>query len=210
VLSASLVKDKRLDYVALGHIHKPQNINENGHHPVIYPGSIERVDFGEIDDKKMFIIAEIEKDEPTKVRKLPLNGRPFISRSVMVENSDDIQGQIMRAIPDENSLKEAIFRLVITYPRDWEAMIDETAIRRAAASAFEFHFIRRPITSARLRLPEDVAIASLTSADLVSLYWKTMDTGSDEIPALDALAGEIIQAVEIGTEGADTSGEMDL
>ena len=47
VLPASLVKDKRLDYVALGHIHKPQDLNEGGHPPVIYPGSIERVDFGE-------------------------------------------------------------------------------------------------------------------------------------------------------------------
>jgi exonuclease SbcD len=46
VLSGSLVKDPRLDYVALGHIHKSQNLNENAHPPVVYPGSIERVDWG--------------------------------------------------------------------------------------------------------------------------------------------------------------------
>ena len=40
VLSASLVKDPSLDYVALGHIHKPQNLNKDAHPPVIYPGSI--------------------------------------------------------------------------------------------------------------------------------------------------------------------------
>ncbi len=28
VLSPAMVKDPRLDYVALGHIHKPQNLNE--------------------------------------------------------------------------------------------------------------------------------------------------------------------------------------
>ena len=38
VLPGSLVRDPRLDYVALGHIHKPQDLNEGGHHPVIYPG----------------------------------------------------------------------------------------------------------------------------------------------------------------------------
>ena len=40
VLPGSLMRDPRLDYVALGHIHKPQNLNEDGHPPVIYPGSI--------------------------------------------------------------------------------------------------------------------------------------------------------------------------
>ncbi len=57
VLPGSLVRDPRLDYVALGHIHKSQNLNENAHPPVIYPGSIERVDFGEAADDKFFVIA---------------------------------------------------------------------------------------------------------------------------------------------------------
>src|SRR5690606_36990224 len=69
VLSGSLVKNPKLDYVALGHIHKPQNLNGPGplpkdktpyaHPPVIYPGSIERVDFGESKDDKFFVIAEV-------------------------------------------------------------------------------------------------------------------------------------------------------
>ena len=37
-------RDPRLSYTALGHIHKPQNVNEGGHPPVIYPGSIERIE----------------------------------------------------------------------------------------------------------------------------------------------------------------------
>ncbi len=61
VLPGSLVRDPRLDYVALGHIHKPQNLNENGHPPVIYPGSIERVDFGEVEDNKYYVIAEVTR-----------------------------------------------------------------------------------------------------------------------------------------------------
>lgn len=47
ILPGSLVKDPRLDYAALGHIHKAQDLNEGNHPPVVYPGSIERVDFGE-------------------------------------------------------------------------------------------------------------------------------------------------------------------
>ena len=59
VLPTSLVKDPRLAYVALGHIHKPQDVNKGAQPPVIYPGSIERVDFGEAADDRFFVVAEV-------------------------------------------------------------------------------------------------------------------------------------------------------
>ncbi len=90
VISPSLVKDKRLDYVALGHIHKPQNLNGPGpdpddktpyaHPPVIYPGSIERVDFGEAADDKFFVIADVAKGE-TRVEWRKLDRRASVPRS---------------------------------------------------------------------------------------------------------------------------------
>ena len=85
VLPASLVKDKRLDYVALGHIHKPQDLNEGQHPPVIYPGSIERVDFGEAKDDKFFVIADVEQGQ-TQVEWRKLEGvRTFIDRRAVLE-----------------------------------------------------------------------------------------------------------------------------
>ena len=50
VLPGSLVKDERLDYVALGHIHKPQNLNGPGPDPgdktkeFTSPGDLSRLD----------------------------------------------------------------------------------------------------------------------------------------------------------------------
>ena len=200
VLSASLVKDKRLDYVALGHIHKAQNLNQDGQPPVIYPGSIERVDFGEIDDEKTFVVAEIEKGVPAKFEWTKLEGRSFISRSVAVDESDNVQEKVMKAIPVPDVIRDAMFRLILTYPRDCEAMIDEAAVRRAAEDAFEFHLIRRPLSPARLRLPGDMAIANLPPDELLKLYWKTVAPETSEIDVLNELAGEIIQAVETGGE----------
>jgi DNA repair protein SbcD/Mre11 len=200
VLTASLVKDKRLDYVALGHIHKPQNLNPDGHPPVIYPGSIERVDFGEIDDQKSFIIATIEKGKRTNLKTIELKGRPFISRSISLDNPDSVQAQIIDAIPEPDIIKGSLFRLIVSYPRDWEAMIDETAIRRAAEAAFEFHFTRRPLTSARLRIPGNQAIATLGPAELLDLYWKTTAPETSDLDSINQLAGEIIQMVETESE----------
>ena len=78
VLPISLVKDRRLDYVAMGHIHKPQDVNDGQHPPVIYPGSIERIDFGEAKDDKFYIVADVERGN-TKVQWRKIDGtRPFI------------------------------------------------------------------------------------------------------------------------------------
>ena len=197
VLAGSLVRDERLDYVALGHIHKAQNLNEGGHHPVIYPGSIERVDFGEVDDRKTYVIAEVERNK-TAWKQYDLPGRKFIDRSVELTDGDKVQEQILAALPDAGELKDAILRLVVVYPRDWEALIDEPAIRRAAEEAFEFHFIRRPRVQVRLRLAGDKSIASYKPAELLDLYWKSVPPADEKPETLGVLAGEIIHTVEMG------------
>ena len=205
VLAGSLVRDERLDYVALGHIHKAQNLNEDGHHPVIYPGSIERVDFGEVDDRKTYVIAQVARNK-TVYKQYDLPGRKFIDRAVELTDGDKVQEQLLAALPDARELKGAILRLVAVYPRDWEALIDEPAIRRAAEEAFEFHFIRRPRVQVRLRLAGDKPIASLKPVELLDLYWKAVPPADEKPEALDALAGAIIHAVEMGS----VNGEEEL
>jgi len=195
VLSPAIVKDKRLDYVALGHIHKHQNLDPAGHHPVIYPGSIERVDFGEIQDEKCFISAQIEKGIKTSYEPISLHGRKFISKAVQISDAEKVQEQIMKALPAVDDLVDSIFRLILTYPREWEPMIDEEAIRHACEAAFEFHLVRRPISESRLRLPDDVLVGKLTHTQLLEKYWETINTDADEIKVLNQMASEIMRAV---------------
>ena len=56
----SMLIRKEFDYVALGHVHKHQNLNPSNDPPVVYPGSIERVDFGEEKEEKGYIFLEVE------------------------------------------------------------------------------------------------------------------------------------------------------
>jgi exonuclease SbcD len=206
VLPGSLVKDKRLDYVALGHIHKPQNLNGPGpdpadktrasHPPVIYPGSIERVDFGEAGDDKFFVIAEIEKGKTT-VEWRQLEGiRPFVDRRAVLTSGEGVTAALKAALPKARYLKEAVVRLTVEYPRDLEPLIDEPALRAYAEEAFEFHLVKRPQVQVRIRLPADQTVSSLSPLDLLEQYWRASHTEDSE--ELSKLAREILSGEEEG------------
>ena len=106
VLPTSLVKDRRLDYVAMGHIHKPQDVNEGYHPPVIYPGSIERVDFGEAMDDKFFVIADVTCGA-TKVEWRKIDGtRPFIERRAILQSSENVTEFLKFNMPKPKDMTE--------------------------------------------------------------------------------------------------------
>jgi exonuclease SbcD len=192
VLPPSLVKDPRLDYAALGHIHKAQNLNEGGQPPVIYPGSIERVDFGESADDKFYVVAHVNKGA-TQVEWRRLEGiRPFVDRFVRLESQEDITGRLRLALPPPEQLQGAVVRLVLEYPREWEALIDEVALRQHTAGSFEFHLVRRPQVEARIRIPGDQALGSLTPLELLDLYWRASHTDEQESQDLSKLAVEVM------------------
>jgi exonuclease SbcD len=198
-----LVRNPRLDYVALGHIHKPQNLTndrkatQNDLPPVVYPGSIERVDFGEVGDEKYFVIARVGRDQ-AEVEWRQLHGiRPFVDRSVQLESNQGITDQLRNALPAVDQIENAIVRLVVEYPREWETMIDEAALREYAAGAFEFFLVKRSYMESRVRLPEGQLAGSLTPLELLQTYWETNHLDPDEATQLMSLAAEIIHAQEI-------------
>ncbi|MBN2149405.1 MAG: exonuclease SbcCD subunit D [Anaerolineales bacterium] len=196
VLSGSLVRDGRLDYVALGHIHKWQNLNEGAHPPVIYPGSIERVDFGEAADDKYFVIAQVGRGK-TKVQWRKLEGvRPFIDRRVTLKQPENMTDQLLAALPGADRIAGAVVRLTLDYPREWESLIDEAALREATSEAFEFHLVKRPQMDVRIRLPENTLLGSLNVGELLELYWRASHVDDEEAENLARLAGEIIRGDE--------------
>ena len=192
VLPGSLVKDPRLDYVALGHIHKPQDLNKNAHPPVIYPGSIERVDFGEVEDDKFFVIAQVERGQ-TRVEWRKLDGiRRFVDRFVRLESQEDVTERLRACLPPPEQMQDAVLRLILEYPRDWEALIDEAALREYTTDCFEFYLVKRPQAESRIRLPGDQAVGSLSPLELLDLYWRANHIDPKDIEILNPLAARVI------------------
>jgi len=124
-LPGRIIADRRLDYVALGHIHKHQSLSPgDSQPPVIYPGSIERIDFGEVKEKKGFILAEISKGH-SAWEFIELDTRRFIDYPVHTASADTFMADIMEQLPEQEKIRDAICRLRLTYPADWEPLLDE-------------------------------------------------------------------------------------
>lgn len=85
VLPLWLFCNECFDYVALGHIHKHQEMCPN----VVYAGSLERVDWGEKDNPKGFILADV--GESTKWRFVDVHPRPMIEIEADWDDLDTIQ-----------------------------------------------------------------------------------------------------------------------
>jgi exonuclease SbcD len=204
VLPGSLVKNPLLDYVAMGHIHKPQNLNGPGpdpkdktayiHPPVIYPGSIERLDFGEAKDDKFFMIIEVEKGHDTKLKWRKLKDvRKFIECYAQIKSPENVTAQLKKALPKPEKMVGAIVKLSVEYPRDYEKLIDENELRAYASETFEFHLVKRPQVKLRVRLAEDQNITSLTPLELLNTFWEAEHTtDAVELEALQKLAAQVL------------------
>lgn len=200
VLNGSLVRNPVFSYTALGHIHKSQDLNKGSQPPVIYPGSIEKVDFGEAGDDKYFVIVSLEKGQDTRVEWRKLNGRRFINHYVTINSEDDFMTKLWNKLPSKENLDQAAFRLTLEYPRHLEPFLDEQRLRKYAEGAFEFHLVRHVQSEIRSRLPKDTIVNSLTPQELLEIYLKNVKTSDVDRESLIQLANEIFTGSEQTSE----------
>lgn len=134
VFSTQVLAQKEFNYVALGHIHKFQDLNQDNHPPVVYSGSIERINFGEEKEDKGFCLVNIEKGK-TSYEFIPVPARRFITIDVTISEEQDPTNTLIREIEKYN-LSEAIVRIFYTMPVEREDLLDFNRINSALEKAF--------------------------------------------------------------------------
>ncbi|MBT4139190.1 MAG: hypothetical protein HOE48_14820, partial [Candidatus Latescibacteria bacterium] len=140
VFLTSTLANSAFDYVALGHIHKFQDLNANSQPPVVYSGSIERIDFGEANETKGVAMVTIEQDSETKrhntsYRFVRTPARPFKTLEVKIPEDQDPTTAILETIR-EHTLTDAIVRVIYDLPADHTDNVDLKAIKQALENAF--------------------------------------------------------------------------
>lgn len=180
LLSPSLVRHPAWDYVALGHIHKHQVLHESP--PVVYAGSLERIDFGEEKESKGFVVAEIERGH-ARYEFHPVEVRHFVTVRVKAD-SDDPTAQVLDAVADHDVI-DAVVRVIIQTTADKEPLLRDTEIRRALAPAFYVAAVVKEVERpARLRLGQEALVAELTPLEILERYFEVKQTPSERVQLL--------------------------
>jgi exonuclease SbcD len=190
----SAAADPRWDYVALGHIHKHQNLTEGRADvpPVVYAGSLDRVDFGEEDEPKGFCWVELRRGGAAW-RFQPSQARPFLTLRVDLRASGDPTRAVLALIEQRaEEIRDAVVRLRLQLTPETDALLDESAVRdalRRAGANFAAPFQRIVDQGVRARLGETPE--SLTDAELLERYLISREVAPERRARLLAAAEAI-------------------
>lgn len=165
----SLLIRPEFDYVALGHVHKHQNLNPSNDPPVIYPGSIERVDFSEEKEEKGYILINLEKGK-VNWDFCPLPARPFLTIKVDISQADNPQADLIKAI-EKKTIESTVVRVNYQIRSEQLELINNTVVHEALKTAHSYT-IRPEIISqlSRPRLPELGIGKSLDPIEALKTY----------------------------------------
>jgi exonuclease SbcD len=125
------------DYVALGHLHRYQNLNQGGI-PVVYSGSIERIDFGERKENKGFCRVEIEaacgQKSCTHVF-VEVPTRRMLQVEVVLEDGKEFTQQVVEEVK-KSDVTDAIIKILYHLPEGKVDKIDLLEVMRACDKAY--------------------------------------------------------------------------
>lgn len=139
-------------YVALGHIHQPQNRNPDGDIPVVYSGSIERVSFKECGERKGFYLVDIDpaRTPAADLTYVETPARPFVAIDVDAREAAEPTECILSAIA-RHELQDAVVRVRYRIDEEQVPLVDTQRLREALGEADVVASIERSVDPAERR-----------------------------------------------------------
>jgi len=129
------------DYIALGHLHRYQVVPASK--PVVYPGSIERIDFGERAEEKGFCHVTIQPTDTnnhtmrtTQHTFIRIPTRRFVQIDILLQAQSLDQTQFCIEKIEKYDIQDAIVKIVYTVPMDTKDRVDKITIEKACAHAW--------------------------------------------------------------------------
>jgi len=181
VLKSSLA-DPAWDYVALGHIHRHQSLNDGDYPPMVYAGSLERIDFGEEGQPKGFCWVELARGETTW-KFIEVDARPFVTVRADLREALNPLMALQQAVATHD-LRDAVVRLILQLRADQEPLLRDRDVRALLSDAYFIGGINREVErEARVRLG-NLTPEGLTGRELLARYLETKNTDPERARVL--------------------------
>ena len=182
VVLKSVLADPAWDYVALGHVHLHQSINGSSYPPMVYSGSLERIDFGEEAQTKGFCWVELARGKTTW-EFIEGDARPFVTVRADVREALNPLMALQQEI-SEHDLHDAVVRLILQLRADQEPLVRDRDVRGLLSEAYFIGGITREVErEARVRLGS-LAPEEMTDKELLEKYLEVKNTDPERVKLL--------------------------
>ena len=187
LLPTNFLANPKLDYVALGHIHRHQILNDDP--PVVYSGSLERIDFGEEKDSKGFCVIDIststdKKNRFNSYKFVEVNARRFKTIQIKIEENDGSPNEKIVAEIEKHDIYETIAQVIIEVSSSRYSEISDRKIRDSLSEANFVAAIRKNvITESKNRLGKELH-ESIPAIEALETYLKERNIGEEKIRLL--------------------------
>ena len=182
VVLRSALADPVWDYVALGHIHLHQSLNAGAYPPVVYSGSLERIDFGEEGQTKGFCRVELAQGETTW-EFIEVAIRPFVTVRADVREALNPLMALQQEVAAYD-LQGAVVRLILQLRADQEPLVRDRDVRGLLSDAYFIGGINREVErEARVRLGS-LSPEEMTDSELLEKYLETKETDPERAKTL--------------------------
>ncbi|MCC7264254.1 MAG: exonuclease SbcCD subunit D [Candidatus Latescibacteria bacterium] len=206
VLLTSTLANPAFDYVALGHVHKHQDLHPQAAPSVVYAGSIERLNFGEEHDPKGCCLVHIETP-PSGERRTTWEFASTPARRFLT-----IEAEIPRDAADPTAclletiaahqLEGAVVRLTYPQPGPDQAPVDLARVRAALAPTHHLAgILPRLVTPTRLR--RATVDRELDLSQALDRYIDNLPELQGQRQTLQQYAGRLRQELETGERAED-------
>jgi DNA repair protein SbcD/Mre11 len=189
----SLLQDRRLNYVALGHIHKHQVLSTDP--LVVYAGSPHRIDFGEEKEEKGICLVDIPTAGKTTFQFISTNCRGFKTINITLKGGDEDPTKTILGEIKKHEIAEKVVRVTINIPASCDKEIKMDQIKKSLSSANYIAGISRNVErDERQRIEGLEEVETLTPIEALGKYFETKKFTPERKKLLEDYAAKLVDS----------------
>jgi DNA repair protein SbcD/Mre11 len=187
-----LLQDKRLSYVALGHIHKHQVLSTNP--LVVYAGSPHRIDFGEEKEDKGILLVDLPEPGKASFKFIDTGCRKFLSMTVDLKPGDVDPTQTILNEISKHNINDCVVRLTINIPAGCDGEVKMDLVKKSLSSAQYIAGISRNVERVeRLKIDGQEEVERLTPIEALNKYFEAKQISTEKRKELEKYAAQLLE-----------------